>query len=270
MGITINVNPIIWQWDTFQLNWHAIASVVAIIAAVVLAIYEAKKKGISPDEIYSLAPWVLVAGIIGARMFHVMDHWNYYSNNPLQIIMVQEGGLAIWGALIGGGIAAIAYAKIKHLPLAQFLDILVPALLVAQIIGRIGCTLNGDAWGGPANLPWGFIYVNPVASIPVNLIGVPTHPYPVYEMIWNGLILLVLLKVRSRFSIDGLMFLSYLSLYSLGRLILTSVRQENILFWGLQEAQVVAIFVLIIAGAGFVYLLAKQKNQIKVEADCER
>jgi phosphatidylglycerol---prolipoprotein diacylglyceryl transferase len=140
------------------------------------------------------------------------------------------------------------------------MDMLVPALLAAQIIGRIGCAINGDAWGGPTNLPWGFIYINLGASIPVNLIGVSTHPYPVYEMIWNGLILLFLLKIRSHCKADGLMFLSYLALYSLGRLILTSVRQENILLGGLQEAQVVAVMVLAISGAGFIYLLAKQQN----------
>jgi phosphatidylglycerol---prolipoprotein diacylglyceryl transferase len=261
MGITIDINPIIWQWSTFQLGWHAIASLAAVLVAIAIAVKEAQKQGILVNEIYSLAPWVLIGGIIGARLFHVFDHWDYYISNPLQILMVQEGGLAVWGALVGGAIAVIAYVKIKRLPLAQLMDILVPALLVAQIIGRIGCTINGDAWGSPTNLPWGFVYLNPGASIPVNLAGVSTHPYPIYEMLWNGLILLLLLKIRSHFKTEGLMFLSYLSLYSLGRLILTSVRQENILFWGLQEAQVVAMILLVSSIAGFVYLIMAEKSK---------
>jgi phosphatidylglycerol---prolipoprotein diacylglyceryl transferase len=97
MGITINVNPIIWQWGPFQLGWHAIASLLAIIVAIVIAAKGAHKQGKSTNEIFFLSPWVLIGGIIGARLFHVFDHWSYYSSNPLQIIMVQEGGLAIWG-----------------------------------------------------------------------------------------------------------------------------------------------------------------------------
>ncbi len=266
MGITININPIIWQWGTFQVSWHAIASLLAVIAAIVLAVFEGKKKGIPAMEIYSLVPWVLIAGIIGARLFHVADHWNYYANHPVQIVMVQEGGLAVWGALIGGAIAVIAYLKLKRSPVLQFLDVLVPALLAAQIIGRIGCTINGDAWGGPTALPWGFTYINPGASISATLLGVPTHPYPVYEMIWNGLILLVLLKLRPNFRTNGILFLSYLLFYCLGRIVLTSVRQETVLFWGLQEAQVVAVVISIITMIGLAFLWLKQ-NKFKQQAE---
>ena len=242
------------------MGWHTIASMAAIIVAVVLAARGARQKGISPNEIYSLTPWLLIGGIVGARMFHVVDHWNYYAGNPSQIIMIQEGGSAIWGALVGGLIAIVAYVKMRHLQLGRFFDTLVPALLIGQIIGRIGCAINRDAWGGPTNLPWGFIYINSGASIPWNLIGIPTHPYPVYEMIWNGLVLLLLIKIHSRFKMDELMFFSYLLLYSMGRLILTLVRQENVLFWGLQEAQVVGVMVIIGAIGGFIYLFKKQRH----------
>jgi phosphatidylglycerol:prolipoprotein diacylglycerol transferase len=252
------MDPIIWHWGSFELGWHAVASLVAIIAAVALAVYFAKKNGLSASEIYSLAPWVILGGIIGARLFHVADHLGYYVSNPLQILAIQEGGLAIWGAVVGGGIAVIAYTKLRHLSLSLLFDTLPPALLVGQIIGRVGCTINGDAWGGPTSLPWGFTYLNPNDSIPTNLIGVPTHPYPVYEMIWNGLCLLLLLKLRPYFKTGGLMFFSYLALYSLGRFVLTFVRQETIVFWGLQEAQVVAVIGLIASMLGFIYLLIKE------------
>jgi phosphatidylglycerol:prolipoprotein diacylglycerol transferase len=257
-NITITINPIIWQWGNLQLTWHAVAMLLAIIVAVVVAAKSAHKQGISASEIYYLAPWVMLLGFIGARLFHVFDHWGYYMSNPLQILAVQEGGLAIWGAVIGGAIAVIAYTRLKRLSLSLLFDTLTPALLVGQIIGRVGCTINGDAWGGPTNLPWGFTYLNPNDSIPTNLIGVPTHPYPVYEMIWNGLCLILLLKLRPHFKTGGLMFFSYLALYSLGRFVLTFVRQETIVFWGLQEAQVVAVIGLIASMLGFIYLLIKE------------
>ncbi len=231
---------------------------MAIIAGIAMAVYMGKKQGISANEILSLTPWVVIGGIIGARLFHIADHWSYYTGHPLQALAVQEGGLAIWGAVIGGAVAVIVYTRAKRLPLSLLLDVLTPALLVGQIIGRIGCTLNGDAWGGPTNLPWGFVYINPNDLIPSNLLGVSTHPYPIYEMVWNGLSLLLLLKVRSYFKINGLTFVSYLALYSLGRFTLTFVRQENILFIGLQEAQILALAGLAVSMLAMVYLLIKQ------------
>jgi phosphatidylglycerol:prolipoprotein diacylglycerol transferase len=195
---------------------------------------------------------VVISGVVGARLFHIIDHWEYYMNNPSQLLGFQ--GLAIWGALVGGGLALIIYARIRKLPLGRLVDAMAPGLLVAQIIGRIGCIVNGDAYGGITNLPWAFIYTHPSASIPGNLFGMPTHPYPVYEMIWNAIALVVIWRLGRHFKKDGMVFLSYLSLYSLGRFILTFVRQENTVFWQLQQAQVIAIATLIISVAVIIYL----------------
>ncbi len=182
-GITIKIDPIILQVGTFEIGWHSILTIIAIIAAIAIAIVESKRRGFPTVEIYSLAPWVLIGGIIGARLFHVIDQWGYYSVNPLLIVEVQLGGLAIWGAVIGGAIAVIIFALARHISLMSLFDLLTPGLLTAQIIGRIGCIINGDAWGAPTDLPWGFIYVYRTDSIPSSLLGVPTHPYPLYEMI---------------------------------------------------------------------------------------
>ncbi len=102
--------------------------------------------------------------------------------------------------------------------------------------------------------------------IPSSLFGVPTHPYPVYEIIWNGLVLLLVLRLRNSFNKDGLLFLSYLSLYSLGRFALTFVRQENITLWGLQQAQVLAIAIFIVSLIAIVYQLRKSGRDITAES----
>ena len=252
-GIVISIDPIIFNFGAFQFRWYSLAIILAIVAALFITTSLGKKKGIADGEIYTLAMWAIAGGIVGARLFHVVDQFAYYSANPLQILQFQQGGLAIWGALVGGGVATFLYARVRHIPLGRLADALAPALLVAHIIGRVGCIINGDAYGGVTDLPWGFIYTHPDALIPSSLMGQPTHPYPVYEMIWNGLALFIVVKLAHSFKKDGLIFLSYLSLYSLGRFILTFVRQETTLVGGLQQAQIMALIVMIISASTVVY-----------------
>lgn len=265
-GIIIDIDPVIFHFGVFELRWYSLMIMLAIVAAVLLSVYFGKKKGMATDEIYSLALLVVVAGIVGARLFHVIDRWEYYAGNPLQIVQFQQGGLAIWGALAGGGVALLIYAWRRHLSPGLLLDVVAPGLLVAQIIGRFGCIINGDAYGGITNLPWAFIYINPGASIPGNLFGMPTHPYPVYEIIWNAIVLIIILQLGRRFRKSGLVFLSYMSLYSLGRFVLTFVRQESQFLWGLQQAQIVALLVMFASIVIMVYLSRKRRLPEKVKA----
>ncbi len=246
-GVVININPTIFTLGSFEFRWYSLAVLAAAATVFFLALKGAKKNSLPPDTITGLAPWVMVGGILGARLFHILDHLSYYLAYPGQMLQFNQGGLAIWGALVGGGAIAVLYAIVKRIPLGLLGDILVPGLLAGQIIGRLGCIINGDAAGGPTGLPWGFIYTNPGASISPSLLGVATHPYPVYEMLWNGVILLAALILRKRVKQQGTLFAIYLSAYALGRLLLTAVRSEPVLFWGLQEAQVFALAAWVLA-----------------------
>lgn len=256
-GIIINADPVIFHFGRLELRWYSVAIMLAVVIGMYVAAREGKRKGLPANFVYSLTPWLVVAGLVGARMFYVVDQWEYYAGNPLHIFQVQQGGLVIWGGLFAGGIAAVAYARMRRIPLGRLADTGVPALLTGQIIGRLGCIINGDAAGGVTSLPWGFIYTHPDALIRDALFGLPTHPYPVYEMLWNGATLLVLLKLRHRFRKEWLLFFSYLSLYSLGRFALTFVRQGNVLFWQLQQAQVIAVGVLAVSVGALIYLARK-------------
>ncbi len=260
-GIVIDINPVALQIGGLEIRWYSLAIVLGIIVAILLAAREAKRKGLSSSDIYGLAPWVIVAGMVGARLFHVVDRWDLYSGNPALIFQIQQGGLAVWGALVGGGLATVIYARIKHIRLGRLLDVLVPALLAAQIIGRFGCIVNGDAYGGVTTLPWGFIYTHPDAEIPASLLGVPTHPYPVYEMLWNSVALVLVYRFRKFFRHDGLLFLGYLAHYSLVRFSLSFFRQEKAVLGGLQQAQVLAIVGLAVAAALFIFLVVRARHQ---------
>lgn len=261
-GIVISIDPVIFQLGAFELRWYGVAVMLAIVAGVLISAYLGQKKGIAKEEIYSLAPWVVIGGLLGTRLFHVIDYLEYYLANPWQIFGFE--GLAIWGGVVGGGAATIVYARIRHIPLGRLVDAMAPALLTGQMIGRIGCIIDGHILGGVTDLPWGFIYTHPDALIPAHLLGVPIHPYPLYEIMWNAMALLVILRLSRHFTKDGLVFLSYLSLYSLGRFFLTFVRVENVIFWGLQQSQLVAIVMLIAAVAMFIYL-ARAGNGVATE-----
>jgi len=265
-GIVINIDPIALQIGHFMLSWYSIIVILAVIAVVIISLREARRKGISTDLMFSLAPWVLIGGIVGARFFHVIDRWELYASNPLQMFAFWQGGLAIWGALAGGALAAVIFTRLKKISFLHLADTLVPGLLVAQIIGRFACIIDGDAVGGATTLPWGFTYINPGAMVPSGLLGVPVHPYPIYDQLWNLFGLGIALKLRHVFKTDGLLFLSYLSIYAVGRFILTFVRQEKIWFWGLQEAQVIAVAILVVAIAVMFYLWKKPRMNMTMEA----
>ena len=203
-GIVINMDPAIFRLGTFEFRWYGLMILIAAIAGTAILVRRAMKRGISRDNIYSLLPWVFVGGILGARLFHVVDNYQYYWENPLLILQFQMGGLAIWGAMVGGALVAAIYCHSRKIPFGRLLDAAVPALLVAQIIGRVGCIINGDAYGGITDLPWAFIYTNPHALVPTAYLGLPTHPYPVYEMIWNGVALLGIWRLERFFKRDGL------------------------------------------------------------------
>jgi phosphatidylglycerol---prolipoprotein diacylglyceryl transferase len=262
-GIVINIDPMAFSLGSIHINWYSIFVILAIVSAIGIAIWEGKRKGFSADSLLSLAPWVVLGGIIGARLFHVVDHWGQYAANPIQIFMFQQGGLAIWGALVGGAVAAIVYSRVRRISFLRLADTLVPALLVAQIVGRFACIIDGDAVGGPTTLPWAFTYINPDAMVPSGLIGVPVHPYPIYDQLWNLLGLAIALKLRRHLKTDGLLFFSYLSLYAVGRFVLSFVRQENVWFWGLQEAQVIAVGILLVSIAMCIYLTKKSSTSIQ-------
>ncbi len=241
MLINIGFSPILAQLGSFQLAWHGILTALAIVIAVLYGERRLARAGMPPEAMGSVIFWAIIGGLIGARLFHVADHLEYYAAHPIQAISFWEGGLAVYGAFFGGILAAIIAVLRTKFPVWRLLDAGAPALLVGQAIGRVGCFMNGDAWGAPTGAEWGLVYTHPLDLIPPNLLGVPTHAYPLYEiaavMAWFG----VLWLVRDRLTSRGSTFLVAMIGYAVIRFGLSYFRQETILFWGLQEAQVIAL-----------------------------
>lgn len=245
-GITIDIDPIIAQAGPFMLNWYGLFFVLAIFAGGWLGLREAQRKGLDPVRVQSLILVSVLGGLVGARLFHVVDRWNLYADEPLRALYVWEGGLAVYGGLIGGVLTGFVYAWWSGLPVWKMADAAAPGLILGQGVGRLACIPNGDAYGAPTDVPWAFVYTNPAAMLPDDLLGVPLHPYPAYELLFDLAVLGLLWRLRSVYKADGLLFLTYAGVYAVGRFVLTFFRMEQVWFFGLQEAQVVALAVLVV------------------------
>jgi phosphatidylglycerol---prolipoprotein diacylglyceryl transferase len=243
-GIVIDVDPAIFRLGHFALRWYGLFFVLAIAAGTWLALREARRRGLDTEAVQNLAMWGVLGGIAGARLFHVVDRWELYADAPLRALHVWEGGLAVYGGLLGGVAAGLAYALRSGLPVWRTADAAAPGMILGQAVGRLACIPNGDALGAPADVPWAFVYTNPASMVPPALLGVPTHPYAAYELLFDLAVLALLWRLRTRLKADGLLFLSYASVYAAGRFVLTFFRTEQVWFWGLQEAQVVSLLVL--------------------------
>lgn len=245
-GITIGTDPMIAHLGPFMLSWYNLFFGLAVLAGGWLGLREARRKGIDPDKMQSLILWGLLGGLVGARLFHVVDRWDLYASDPVSALYVWEGGLAVYGGLVGGVLAGLLYAQLNGLPFWKVADAAAPGLILGQGLGRLACIPNGDALGAPADVPWAFVYTNPATMVPPDLLGTPLHPYPAYELLFDFAVLGLLWKLRGFYKADGLLFLTYVGVYAVGRFLLTFFRTEQVWFLGLQEAQVVSLALLIL------------------------
>ena len=247
--IEIDVGPYLISSGTFLLSWHGFFSFVAVATAVYLVGRWAPMKGIEPDDIYSIAIWAILGGIVGARLVHVIDNWDYYQYNLLQILFIWSGGIGVWGGILGGFIGGAAYAFIAKHPIGIIADLTAPALLLVQTIGRLGDIVNGEHCARAATefiLAFNWIRPESDARGCANGVGVPVQPVIAYEMLWNLAALFVVWKLRDRLRPDGMLFALYLALYAIGRFLVSLLRQDKVWALGLQEAHFIAILVLLI------------------------
>ena len=267
-SISIGINPNLIDFGDFTLSWHGVMTFVAVATAVWLVARWGAKEGMIVDSIYSVAVWGIIGGVIGARILHVIDFWDeVYRDDFISVFSVWSGGIAIYGAIIGGFIGGSLYIMIRNsewflslwrtvfpfmgeahranLPgIGRLADITAPALLIAQAIGRVGDVINGEHYAKVTELPWGVIYTH--ANSP-GVFRPPTHPAVGYELLFDLVLLAAIWPLRDRLRPHGMFFTLYLATYSIGRFFLSFLREEfNEYFNGnLNEAQVVAIIVLL-------------------------
>ncbi len=248
--IAIPFNPNLIVGGTFSLSWHGLFSFFAVSAAIFMVGRAATKGNLNQDLVYNTAIFGIVGGIIGARLVHVFDNWDVYGSDPSRIIAIWQGGIGLWGGILGGWIAGALYAYFAKAPVGKFMDIAAPAMFVGQSIGRIGDIINGEHWSRALDAGWGWYFTHPASPArrgAERFFGDPeraVHPTVVYEMIWNMIGLFVITRLKGKLRPAGAIWMVYITWYSVGRFAIQFLRLDDVKFWGLQEAHIIAIMVL--------------------------
>ena len=239
--------------------WYGIVMAVAIIVGLLLALLVAKKRGLNPEIIFDVAIWLVIGGLIGARVYEIFLEWSFYGSHPQEIIQIWHGGLAIHGALIGGALALWFYCKRKKVSLWPLLSVLVPALALAQAIGRWGNWFNQELFGRPTNSNWG-IPISPF-NRPA---GFETDQYFLPTFLFESLGLLILaailyfLVIKNKLNPKKI-FSIYLIGYGLIRFLLEFIKiDQTPIVLGLRWPQIISL-IMIVAG---IIIFTNKKTEV--------
>jgi phosphatidylglycerol:prolipoprotein diacylglycerol transferase len=251
--ITINANPVAFSIGSLSVHWYGLMYVVGITIGLLVSWPYAKSKGITEDQLLNLA-WVAIpVGLVGARLYYVLQQpLGPFISQPWRILAFWEGGMAFYGAVFTVVLTVVIMARRMRISIWKFLDVAVIFAAVGQFFGRIGNIINGDIIGYQTNLPWGFVYTNP-NSFPQQH-DVAYQPAAVYEAIINILIFSILWSIRKRVQ-PGVLFFVYIFSYYLSQVLIFFLRDNEVILFGLKQAQLTAIGVIILTGIGFAAYL---------------
>lgn len=218
---------------------------VIIFLAVLAGYYLAKKRaslyGLSQELMDKLLPYLVIGGIIGARLYHVLDEWSYYRDHLLEIFMLWQGGIGIYGCIVGGIVATWFFAKRYDVRLLKILDLIAPSVLLGQAIGRWGNYFNQEAYGPPTSVPWK-IAIDEANRLPMWRNYEYFHPLFLYESLLNFLGVLLLLFLAKRHNkFEGRTFAQYLIIYGFIRLVLEFFRYDTAVLLNVRVAVIISV-----------------------------
>lgn len=243
LGIHLSINKVAFTVGIREIYWYGIIIGFGLLTAVLAASAEAKRAGLPKDAITDIALVSTPVAIICARLYFVAWNWKDYKGSLGDIINIRQGGLAIYGAIIGGVLMAYVYCRVKKTDVKKVFDVAVFGLLTGQIIGRWGNFVNVEAYGSETTLPWRMeIYSDELGKI------ISVHPTFLYESLWNliGLIGLLLYRKRKRF--EGEIFLLYVAWYGLGRAWIEQLRVDSLPYGGsFKASQILAVITAVLA-----------------------
>lgn len=246
LGIELNISPIAFEIAGIPIYWYAIFIVSAFIIALILFKKQDGLFQIAYKDVLDLSIYLIPSCIIGARLYYIMFHLDYYLQNPTQIISIRAGGLAIYGGILAGLMVILLFCKKRRINVWNLLDYIVPSLALGQCIGRWGNFMNAEAYGTQTKLLWkmgilkenGFEYV---------------HPTFLYESIITLLLFLYLNKKKKNRKWEGELTYSYIIIYSFARMFIEGLRIDSLMLEQYRISQVLSVIFFVVFGGIFLY-----------------
>ncbi len=256
-------------------HFYGVILMTGALAGALLAERGARKRGQSSDMVWDAFIWLLIGGIIGARIWHILTPppsfveqgitTSFYLTHPLDALNMRKGGLGIPGAIIGGAIALYWFCRNRKIDFWMWTDIAAPGLALGQAIGRWGNYVNQEVYGAPTSLPWA-IYIEPLYRIPGFEQFERFHPLFLYESLWSLANMAFLLWVGHRYSSrlkNGDIFLMYLIIYPVGRFLLEFLRLDASMVAGINFNQTFMLIVALVASAALFFHLRKPASELQ-------
>lgn len=251
--------PTLLHFGKITIYTYGFFLALGFLAGIFLAKYEAKRIGEDPDKILDLAFYILIAAIVGSRIFYVLTNLKMYLADPLEILKIWNGGLVFYGGFIAALATALIYMRMKSMPIWKTTDIMAPSLALGQTLGRLGCFFAGCCFGKTCDLPWAVTFTRPDTLAPI---GVSVHPTQLYSAFTNFIIFLFLFFFRKKKKFDGQLFWIYVLLYAITRSVIEIFRGDfrgDLVFGVLSISQTTGCVMAILAVIMLFFL--NKKNQ---------
>ena len=260
LGWKFFMDPEIHITSTFSIRWYGVLICFAFILCIVLGLLSCKKNGIESNDLLDYILVTIPSAIIGARLYYVAFTWEYYSAHPAEIVQIWNGGLAIYGGIIGAAIGLIIMSKVKKQPALKIIDFIIPYVALGQGIGRWGNFINQEAYGGATDLPWGM-----TGSVIQQEFGSTlVHPTFFYESMWCFITFAVLMILRGKLKKHGQSLCVYCIMYGTERAFVEGLRTDS-LYWGsVRVSQALSIILIVLAVAALIIIsvVSKKKDEI--------
>ena len=257
-------NKVAFSLGSIEVRWYGIIMVTGIILAFLYAYYRSKQEGVIFDDLLDYAIFTVLSGIVGARLYYVITSGQKYSFG--EIFAIWNGGIAIYGAIIGGAASLLCVSLYKKIKWQKVFDMVCPGVMIGQIVGRWGNFFNGEAYGeSPA--ADSFLYFMRMelrhAGWSNSYICQPTF---LYESLWNLLGFVIINALYKKKKFDGQVFLMYITWYGFGRMFIEGLRTDSLMVGTFRISQVVAFLCFIIGGSVLVYMLSRTSRTAKLLA----
>ncbi|MCT3283651.1 prolipoprotein diacylglyceryl transferase [Lactiplantibacillus pentosus] len=249
------LNPIALRLGPIQVHWYGVIIASAVVIAVALAVREGQKRGVRPDDIYDMILWALPFTLIAARTYYVIFQWSYYSQHPSEIIRIWDGGIAIYGGLIGAGIVVVLFCRSRFIPTWLMLDVAAPTVIMGQGIGRWGNFMNQEAFGRVTSLS--FLQGLHLPEWLINQMyiqGAYRQPTFLYESVWDllGFVMLMVTRHRTNWYKQGEVFLTYVAWYAFGRFFTEGMRTDSLMLFNVIRVSQALSVVLFFGSIGLM------------------